>query len=164
MNVIINVSQSRIGDETVNVVNARDLHEFLEVKTNFRDWIARRIADYGFLEEKDFRSFLSETSVGRPSQEYAITIDMAKELSMVERNDRGKQAHRGANQVTVQNGSNQHNAKEEVQNCTSSLAASSAVTFLDGSRDPSTFSSYRFVPCFNCETRPARIARWDSVR
>ena len=73
-------------------VNARDLHTFLEVKTNFRDWIARRIQDYGFHEEKDFRSNLSESLGGRPSREYHLSLDMAKELAMVERNERGRQA------------------------------------------------------------------------
>lgn len=54
--------------------------------------MARRIADYGFEDGKDFCSFLSESSGGRPSKEYHLSLDMAKELSMVERNEKGKQA------------------------------------------------------------------------
>lgn len=73
-------------------VNARDLHAFLEVGTAFKDWIARRVEDYGFSDGKDFCSFLSESSGGRPAKEYALTLDMAKELAMVERNEKGKQA------------------------------------------------------------------------
>ena len=73
-------------------VNARELHAFLEVQTAFKDWIARRIAEYGFEDEKDFCSFLSESKGGRPSKEYQISLDMAKELAMVERNEKGKQA------------------------------------------------------------------------
>jgi anti-repressor protein len=84
------VTEGRIGEAAVQTVNARDLHHGLEVSTAFKDWIVRRIADYGFQEEKDFCSFLSESSGGRPAKEYALTIDMAKELSMVERNDAGK--------------------------------------------------------------------------
>nr|WP_319637584.1 antA/AntB antirepressor family protein [Brucella sp. HL-2] len=76
----------------MQTVNARDLHYFLEVGSVFKDWIARRIADYGFEDGKDFCSFLSESSGGRPSKEYHLSLDMAKELSMVERNEKGKRA------------------------------------------------------------------------
>lgn len=86
------ISASEIDGETVQTVNARDLHAFLEVKTSFNDWINRRVQDYDFEEEKDFYSFLSESSGGRPTKEYAISINMAKELAMVERNEKGKQA------------------------------------------------------------------------
>lgn len=78
------------GGTPVQTVNARDLHAFLQVGSAFKDWIARRIDEYGFQEGKDFCSFLSESSGGRPAKEYAIGIDMAKELAMVERNDQGK--------------------------------------------------------------------------
>lgn len=79
----------------IQTVNARDLHRFLEVGVRFNDWIARRIADYGFEEGKDFYSELSKTSSdGRPSREYHISLDMAKELSMVERKEKGKEAMR----------------------------------------------------------------------
>ena len=86
------IAEGHIGGATVQTVNARDLHAFLEVQTLFKDWIVRRIQDFGFEEGSDFCSFLSESSGGRPAKEYALTIDMAKELSMVERNDKGKQA------------------------------------------------------------------------
>lgn len=87
------VSVGEIGGTQVQTVNARDLHAFLGVGTAFKDWIARRIADYGFQEDEEFCSFLSETpGGGRPAKEYYISLDMAKELSMVERNERGKEA------------------------------------------------------------------------
>lgn len=87
------VVKGQIGEGQIQTVNARDLHEFLEVGVRFNDWIARRIADYGFEDGKDFYSELSKTSSGgRPSREYHISLDMAKELSMVERNEKGKQA------------------------------------------------------------------------
>lgn len=93
MQELIAVSPTRIGDQVINSVDARGLHEFLEVKTQFKDWIARRIADYDFTEGSDFSSFLSESPKrGRPTREYALSLDMAKELAMVERTDRGKQA------------------------------------------------------------------------
>lgn len=89
---LINVKQRKIGKFSVNSVDARELHSFLEIKTTFRDWIARRLSQYGFVEGMDFRSFLSESPNGRPSREYSITLDMAKELCMVERNEKGKEA------------------------------------------------------------------------
>ena len=91
MNEIIAISSRNVGGETVQTVNARDLHAFLEAKTAFKDWIARRIEDFGFIEGTDFCSFLSESG-GRPSKEYALTLSMGKELSMVERNAQGKKA------------------------------------------------------------------------
>lgn len=92
MNEIIALSAANIGGEQIPTVNARDLHAFLGVKTEFKDWIARRIKDFGFVENTDFCSFLSESSGGRPSKEFSVSLSMAKELAMVERNAKGKQA------------------------------------------------------------------------
>lgn len=84
-----------LGGRQVRAVNARELHAFLHVGKVFAAWITERIAQYGFEQGRDFEVF-SETgnnpSGGRPAKEYAITIDMAKELSMVERNEQGKKA------------------------------------------------------------------------
>lgn len=91
-NNLIPITAASIGGDKQQGVNARDLHAFLEVKTAFKDWIARRIEDFDFKEDSDFCSFLSESSGGRPSKEYVLTLNMAKELSMVERNEKGKQA------------------------------------------------------------------------
>tara|TARA_R110002167_G_scaffold33829_4_gene108320 strand:+ start:2321 stop:3097 length:777 start_codon:yes stop_codon:yes gene_type:complete len=76
----------------IQTVNLRDLHAFLEVATPFDKWVARRIEEYGFVAEHDFTTILSKSSGGRPSREFSGSIDMAKELSMVERNDKGKEA------------------------------------------------------------------------
>ena len=69
----------------------------LNTTSRFNDWIAARISEYDFVENQDFVNF-TENPVkiqrGRPSQEYCITLDMAKELSMVENNDKGKEARR----------------------------------------------------------------------
>ena len=87
------VMEGAIGSEIIQTVNARELHSFLEVGVRFNDWASRRIAEYEFEEGKDFYSELSKTtSGGRPSREYHISLDMAKELAMVERNEKGKQA------------------------------------------------------------------------
>ena len=92
MTEIIALSAATIGGEEIQTVNARDLHAVLGVKTEFKDWIARRIKDFGFVENTDFCSFLSESSGGRPSKEFSVSLGMAKELAMVERNAKGKQA------------------------------------------------------------------------
>lgn len=79
-------------------VNARDLHSFLGSKQQFADWIKTRINQYGFIENQDYVILASENYEaswgGKNRVEYALTIDMAKELSMVERSDKGKQARR----------------------------------------------------------------------
>lgn len=72
-------------------VSARDLHDFLEVGARYNDWFPR-MCEYGFTEGEDFCSFLSESTGGRPAQDAVLTIDMAKELCMIQRNEKGKQA------------------------------------------------------------------------
>ena len=67
------------------------LHELLEVKTAYKDWFPRMV-EYGFTEGTDFCSFLSESTGGRPSQDHQLTIEMAKELCMLQRTEKGKQA------------------------------------------------------------------------
>lgn len=78
-------------DNDQPTVSARELHEFLEVKDPYRNWFPR-MCEYGFEEGKDFRTFLCETSGGRPKHDAEITIDMAKELCMLQRSERGKLA------------------------------------------------------------------------
>lgn len=72
-------------------VSARELHDFLEVGTAYKDWFPR-MCEYGFSEGVDFCSFLSESTGGRPAQDAQITIDMAKELCMIQRSEKGRQA------------------------------------------------------------------------
>ena len=79
------------GKETVN---ARELHDFLENKRQFSDWIKQRIEQYGFEPEKDFISVSQNCENGGRRNEYFLTIEMAKELSMVENNEKGQQARR----------------------------------------------------------------------
>jgi len=85
---------SRVGDSEIQTVNARDLHEFLEVQTPFDKWIQRRIEDFGFIKGQDFSSLLSESTGGRPATDYHISLSMAKELCMTERNDKGFKARK----------------------------------------------------------------------
>ena len=97
MNELIPLHSQTIDGNAVETVSARELHGFLGVSSKFADWIKNRISEYDFVESQEFISFsenLEKPTGGRPSQEYFITLDMAKELSMVERNDKGKQARR----------------------------------------------------------------------
>lgn len=71
-------------------VSARELHQKLEIGTSFKDWFPR-MCEYGFEENVDFCSFLSESTGGRPSKEYYISLDMAKEICMIQRSDIGRQ-------------------------------------------------------------------------
>lgn len=77
------------------VVDARDIWKFLESKYQYTDWIKRRIDQYGFKENIDYCIF-SEVSEkrGRPSIRYIVTIDTAKELGMLEANDKGRMIRR----------------------------------------------------------------------
>jgi phage anti-repressor protein len=89
---LIPVVPAVIGHQTVQTVDGRALHTFLEVQTEFSKWMERRIEEYGFIDGQDFSSFLAKSTGGRPTKEYALAIDMAKELSMVERTAKGKEA------------------------------------------------------------------------
>jgi anti-repressor protein len=88
MNELIKIQNN---EQQEPIVSGRELHEFLEVKTAYKDWFPRMI-EYGFEEEKDFCSFLSESTGGRPATDHAIKLDMAKEISMLQRNEKGKLA------------------------------------------------------------------------
>ncbi|WP_375680650.1 MULTISPECIES: antA/AntB antirepressor family protein [unclassified Bartonella] len=93
MNTLIPISEQTIDQETVQTVNARDLHAFLEITSKFADWIKNRIKECNFRENIDFIGFSKNLEKGgRPSIEYHITLDMAKHLSMIERNDKGHEA------------------------------------------------------------------------
>jgi anti-repressor protein len=74
-------------------VSARELYSFLEVQTKFTMW-CERMFEYGFEEGKDFIPILGESKGGRPSTDYALTLDTAKEISMLQRTDKGKEARR----------------------------------------------------------------------
>lgn len=82
-----------VGGGMVETIDARRLHAFLEVRSEFRNWIKNRTSDFGFLEGVDIVTSV-ENYRGGERRDYFITLDMAKELSMVERNEKGRQARR----------------------------------------------------------------------
>ena len=75
-------------------LSARELHEFLEIETPFKKWFGR-MAEYGFSQEIDYREVMDKIvqnpKGGRPSTDYEITLDMAKEIAMIQRSDKGKE-------------------------------------------------------------------------
>ena len=72
-------------------VSARELHDFLEMTERFSSWFDRMLA-YGFSESSDFEKCKTFNASNRELEDYFISIDMAKEISMIQRSDKGKQA------------------------------------------------------------------------
>lgn len=82
------------NEQGSSVVSARELYDFLEVKTKFPDW-CKRMFEYGFEPSKDYIEVYPKNEInlgGRPSVDYALTIDTAKEIAMLQRSDKGKAA------------------------------------------------------------------------
>jgi anti-repressor protein len=75
------------------VVSARELHSFLDSKQDFSTWIKNRIDKFGFIEDQDYTTFHKIVERAK-RKEYAITLDMSKELAMVENNEKGRIARR----------------------------------------------------------------------
>lgn len=89
--IIVNNSNDNV------LVDARLLHQQLKVKVRFNDWIKRRVEEFGFEMGKDYYSNLSNAPsiwFGRTREDYHLTMDMAKELSMLERNEVGRNVRR----------------------------------------------------------------------
>lgn len=90
MNKLINVT---LNDNHEPIVSGRQLHEALDVKTKYADWFNRMI-DYGFAENQDFLLLKNEQQTGRGGHnkvDHIIKLDMAKEIAMIQRTERGKQ-------------------------------------------------------------------------
>ena len=70
-------------------VSARELHEGLDIKTPYTMWF-ERMAEYGFTDGKDFFTKMLESTGGRPSVDHAMTVDMAKQICMIQRTEQGR--------------------------------------------------------------------------
>ncbi|HAA1706742.1 TPA_asm: phage antirepressor Ant [Campylobacter jejuni] len=86
------IYNKKIGAE-INSVNAREIYKIINSEQEFANWIKNRISHYSFIENQDYIIELVYTK-GRPLKEYYVTLDMAKELCMVENNEKGRQARR----------------------------------------------------------------------
>ena len=84
---IIPIYESKIKEK---LVNARELHEALNSKRDFSNWITDRIKKYNFIEDEDFSTILLESTGGRPKKEYILRLDVAKEIALIENNEQGK--------------------------------------------------------------------------
>ena len=80
-----------VNENQEPVISGRALHSFLEVATPYDKWFPRMV-EYGFTDGLDFSTFLSESTGGRPATDHAIRLDMAKEIAMIQRSEKGKQA------------------------------------------------------------------------
>lgn len=88
LNNLIHISYDNPERPTVS---GRELHEFLGVKSRYNDWFNNMTA-YGFAENVDYVSLTKNLVNGGRSTDHQLTIPMAKELCMIQRNERGKQA------------------------------------------------------------------------
>lgn len=97
-NYLINKSLNNMNElikierrEGQNIVSARKLHQLLNVKSRFNDWIGNRLAEYQFRKGIDFTKIsVKSLSSGRPQTDYVLTLDTAKELSMLEKTEQGR--------------------------------------------------------------------------
>ena len=96
MTNIIKITKNEIGNAELNSVNARDIHNYLQVNSRFNDWINRAISKYDFKENIDFTVLKNEYAEKwefSPT-EYIVTMDMAKELAMLENNPKGRETRK----------------------------------------------------------------------
>lgn len=98
MSISLPISSGTIGNISQLTVDARALHCALEVKRDFSNWIKARIAKYGFIEGEDFEksSMITDSPIlaSQPRIEYRLSVNMGKELAMVENNERGRMVRR----------------------------------------------------------------------
>lgn len=75
-------------------LSARELHEFLEIKTKYKDWFPR-MCTYGFDENVDYRAMAQKRATAQGNEttyvDHEITLDMAKEIAMIQRSEKGKE-------------------------------------------------------------------------
>lgn len=90
-NELVPVYETDTGEK---VVYGSELHEILGVKSNYRDWVKNRLNDCEAIENEDFQIFAKNLAKGRPAQDHIIKLDTAKEMAMLERNEKGKQVRR----------------------------------------------------------------------
>lgn len=96
MTNLITITKNEIGNAELNSVNAREIHSYLEVKTKFSMWIQRAISKYDFKENIDYLIAIPKNGNGGKFEniEYIVTMDMAKELAMLENNPKGKETRK----------------------------------------------------------------------
>lgn len=89
-NKLVPVYETDTGEK---VVYGTELHDSLDVKSNYREWVGRRFSECDAIESTDY-SFVEISTKGRPAKNHIIKLDVAKEMAMLERNERGKEVRR----------------------------------------------------------------------
>ncbi|HEL1777935.1 TPA: phage antirepressor KilAC domain-containing protein [Streptococcus suis] len=94
MNQLINIT---VNDNQEPVVSGRDLHKVLEIKTQYTKWL-ERMSEYGFVENEDFMAISQKRLTAQGNQteftDHVLKLDMAKEIAMLQRNDKSKQVRK----------------------------------------------------------------------
>ena len=88
-NEMTNLIKINFESEDRPTVSGRELHDALGIETPYKKWFDR-MTEYGFNECQDFWTNLSESTGGRPSTDHILTLDMAKEICMIQRTAKGK--------------------------------------------------------------------------
>lgn len=102
LNELLPIISQHYKGEDRQLINARSLWKFLEVKSRFDDWFRNRTDEYDFKEKRDYWLLFNPKNLGAKNKQrgghnqkdYLITLSMAKELAMVEKNAQGKAARR----------------------------------------------------------------------
>lgn len=90
-NELVPVYETSTGEK---VVYGSELHEVLGVKSRYREWIDRRLLDIDAVENEDFQAAEFSAPSGQTKKDHIIKLDAAKEMAMLERNEKGKQVRR----------------------------------------------------------------------
>ena len=96
MTHLITIGKTDISGQQKETINARELHQFVESSQEFANWIKNRIRKYNFIQNEDFIKhdkfiMVEGSNLKRTQIDYHITLDMAKELAMIENNDKGRE-------------------------------------------------------------------------
>jgi phage anti-repressor protein len=94
MNIIANDLIPVYENNGQQAINTRDLHEFLDVASKYADWIKNRFEKFGLTEGEDYEAVSNFLENGGRSIDYIVPVDVAKELAMVENNDKGRDVRR----------------------------------------------------------------------
>lgn len=86
-NELVPVYETSTGEK---VVYGSELHAVLEVRSRFNDWVRNRLNDCEAVENEEYEAFTKNLVSGGQSKEYLIKLDTAKEMAMLERNEKGK--------------------------------------------------------------------------
>lgn len=101
LNELLPIKTEKDKGQPIHLINARDLFHFLESKQEFSHWFKKRVNEYDFIQDVDYflldkfiTQKITKSQGGHNRTDYLITLEMAKELAMLERNQQGKLARR----------------------------------------------------------------------